>query len=671
MGCVRIPSLPLLVAVWGVCLICLCLLVAPASAQTPTPIFVPVALAPLQRDTPIALIALTLDADILEVQGRTIVSGTSTFKLHNTDRLNDWQGVVGLPTWAGDPYAFDPARLEPFNVSVEGVRIKTLTPARADLKIGASTRAVDWYTFTLTLEGDEKKTVRYDFRQDVGDINTPVRFVYGLLPAANWKGNVGSARLTVNFPGFTTLEQILDYDPPNPDFDGKSLTWRHISKLPTANPGLTFLPPTLWNEWLLRQREVQANPNNLAARLSLGALLRRLAQFDSPRRDSFYAQAIAELETAVRLDPQHRAARQALAALYEARAGPATGPRNVAYVQLAIAQWEKLADDPAARKQLAEDYFYLGLEAHTRRAFADAAMYYDRAQTLAPTGAGPLFTIERLNAQRRALNLAWANALLEQNDVEAALARARAALGDAGMAMFNPPLFQVIAAEVTTATAWRTMRFVLTPLREAETHNELSGVVARWRATGADAHLASDGVNLWLTVTLPHQTPLQLRDAMRLLARQLSPRAEWALVRAVLSPGDIDWHETDEWFTRALRYSEAVDLSRACGAFTAQLDALAQHLQALENSPASDEAQLQRALWRYAQRGWQASLATGRVVYRAGTREERVEACAAKTLVWSSSTWRPERVAIVVVVIEVVGIGFLIARWRRRRVVHN
>ncbi len=656
----------LLAATLGLCLVLLCAIASPVYAQAPAPIVVPVALAPLQRDTPIELTALTLDADILTVQGRTIISGTSTFKLHNTDRLNDWQGAVGFPAWAGDPYAFDPARLDAFTVSVDGVKVKTLTPARADLKIGASTRAVEWYTFTLTLEGDEKKIVRYDFRQDLGD-DALVRFTYGLLPAANWKGNIGSARLTLNLPDSTTLEQIIAYDPPDPEFDGKSLTWRHISKLPTANPTLTFLSPPIWNEWLAKRREVQTNPNNVAARLALGNLLRHLAQFDSPRRDSFYAQAIAELETAIRLDPNQRAARQMLAALYEARAGEATGPRNVAYVQLAIAQWEKLTDDANARKQLAEDYFYLGLEAQTRRAFASAAAYYDQAIALAPNGAGPLFTLERLTAQRRALNLAWANTLLEQNDTEAALPLARAALGDAFMATFTPPLFHVTSAHVTTAASLRTMQWALTPLREAETQNEASGVVARWRAAGADAHLASDGTHLLLTLTVPHQTPLQLRDAMRALADALPTRAEWAPVRAVLSPGDIDWQESEEWFTHATQYREAVDLSMACRAFAGQLDTLTQNLKTPENSASNDEeTQLKRALLRYAQRGWQATLASGRAVYRAGAKEERVEPCAAKTLVWSSSTWRPERVAVVVGGIELVGIVILIVRWRRK-----
>ena len=638
-----------------------------ARAQSPAPIIVPVALAPLQHDTPIELTALTLDADISEIQGRTIISGNSTFKLHNTDRLNDLQVAVGLPTWAGDPYASDPARLDPFAVSVDGVKVKTLNPGRADLKIGSAVRAVDWYTFTLTIAGDEKKIVRYDFQQDLGDGALP-RFTYGLFPALNWKGSIGSARLTLNFPGTTGLEQIVAYDPPNLEFDGQSLTWLFTSKEPAANPTLTFLRMSLWNDLLTKRRDAQQNANNANARLALGNLLRQLAQMDSPRRDSFYGQAVAELETAVRLDPNNRAARQALAALYEARAGAATGPRNAAYVQLAVAQWEALQNDANARKQLAEDYFYLGLDAQTRNAYAAAAAYYDKASALAAGGAGPLFTTERLTAQHRALNLAWASALLDQSDTSAAIPKARAALGDKFMATFTPPLFYVTRLQTTTGAQSRVMVFTLAPLLRDETQNELSGVVSTLRAAGAEANIAKDNANVLLTISVPFQTPLQLRDQMSALAKTLPDRAEWSLVRATLTPNDIDWDEVDELLTRTTRYREGVDLSSACRAFTAQLDPLAQNLKPLETASANDnEAQLKRALLKYAQRGWQSALANGRATYRAGTTEDRAEPCGAKTLAWSSFQWRPERVALIVGAVELVGIAILIFRWRGKK----
>jgi anti-sigma-K factor RskA len=60
-------------------------------------------------------------------------------------------------------------------------------------------------------------------------------------------------------------------------------------------------------------------------------------------------------------------------------------------------------------------------------------------------------------------------------------------------------------------------------------------------------------------------------------------------------------------------------------------------------------------------------LANGRATLRAGAEEDRVEACAAKQLAWSSSAWRVERVAIGVIVVELIGAAILFVRWRGRQ----
>ena len=647
-------------------IISLAVFALPAHAQTPTPIVVPVALAPIQRDSPVALVALTLDVEIGESNGHTFLVGNSTFKLHNTDRLNDLQVPVGFPAWAGDPFVFSPTQLSAFTVSVDGKKVPTLNPARADLKIGKEVRAVDWYTFTLALAGDEKKTVRVDLQQDLGDGALP-RLVYGIVPAEGWKGNIGSARLTIRFPDLTTLEQIIAYDPANVEFDGVGLTWRFQNYTPPANPSLTFLQPSLWSDLVAKRRAVQQNPNDANARAALGVLLRQLAQLDSPRRDSFYAQAIAELETATRLDPSQRAARQTLAAMHEARAGPAMGPRNVAYVQLAVTQWEALASNDAnARKQLAEDYFYLGLDAQTRGAFADALAYYDKAHTFAPGGAGPLFTLERAAAQRRALNLAWARALVDapRNDAGSAADKARAVLGDAFMASYQPPMFYVTRAQVSMSPQAREMVFTLVPLQSAETRKVLNDVVASLRAAGADA--AFDDATL--SITVPFNDSTDLLNKLAALAPAVPDEPEWSLVRAILSPDALVWEETEEWLTRATRYQESVDLSVACRALTAQLDAISKNLAPLENAAKSDdEAQLKRALLQHAQSGWRAALAQGRVTYRAGPGETRVDTCTSRTIAWSSSSLRAERIALIVAAVELLGIGILVVRRRRTK----
>jgi tetratricopeptide (TPR) repeat protein len=463
----------------------------------------------------------------------------------------------------------------------------------------------------------------------------------------------------------TTLDQIVAADPVNPEFDGTSVTWRFTNHEPPINPSLTVVRPSLWGDLNNKRRAAQSHTDANAS-AALGNLLRQLALIDSPRRDSFYAQAIAELETAVRLDPNQRGARQALASLYESRAGAAVGPRQPAYVLLAVAQWELLSADLNARKQLAEDYFYLGLDAQTRRAFADAQTYFDKAQALAPAGAGPLFTPAHLAAQRRALNIAWAHALIDRNDAAGARDKARAALDDKFMASFNPPPFNISRTQVHMTSDSRSMAFTLVPYSAApaEVQNALSGAAASLRAAGADVAFNDSS----LRITVQFADDVELTDRLAALEKALPNGPEWSIVRAVLSPRQIAWEDTDELLTHATRYREDVDLSAACGAFSAQVDAAARNLSPLDGAPSNDdEAQLKRALLKYAQAGWQDALAQSRVSYQVGANQARVGTCAAHSVTIATSTFLPLRVALIVGVIEFVGIGILIARWMGRR----
>jgi hypothetical protein len=645
------------------------LIASPALAQAPTPIIVPVALAPVQPDSPIELVALTLDGEVREINNHTIVTGTITFKLHNTDRLVDQQAPVGFPSWAGDPFAFDPARLDVFLGNIDGKKI-TLVPSRADLKLGNAIRNVDWYTFTLPIAGDEKRTVEFDFQQDLGDSTTP-RITYGLVPANNWKGNIGSARITVRFPDSTTPEQIIAYDPPGPTFDGNSLTWLFQNYQALAQPNVTIIKPSVWNDLLARRRAARQNPNDANAHAMLGNLYRTLAQIDSPKSESYYAQAVAELETAARLDPSSKSARQSLAMLYEARAGPASGPRKATYVQLAAQNWQALAStDPSVRKQLAEDYFYLGLDAQTRRSFADAQKYFDQASSLAPAGAGPLFTLDRANAQKRSLNLTWGRQSIDNGDYATALDRAQVALGDAFTKSFRAPDFTVTRAQVATAADIRTFVFILTPFAATpeEVKNTASGVAIAARALGADGSIANEGSNIILTISVPFQSAAQLTSRQAALAKFLGAQPDWALVRAVLSPTELAWSENNQSIAGTVHYREGVDLAGACKTFTDQLQPIAQSLAPLENIAANDdERQFRRAILKSTQSAWQGAQAQG-VIYLAGSDVFAVEPCTIRVI--SSSPFSIQPLGIVVIsipILVVIGVTLLLVARRNRR----
>lgn len=639
-----------------------------ATADTPA-IVVPVTLAPLQRDTPIELVALTLDAQLSESNGRTIITGNSTFKLHNTDKLNDVSQSVGFPAWSGDPYVFDPSRLVSFSPTLEGKRIN-LASGKSELKIGGSVRTVDWYSFTLTLAADEKKTAKFEFTQDLGDGQLS-RFVYGLLPATAWKGSIGSARLSIRFPDATTLEQIIASEPSNPAFDGEGITWNFGTQEPSANPSITIIRPSIWNDLTSRRRAVQQNPNDASAHASLGSLLKQLATTNSTKSDSLASQAIAELETAVRIDPGLRTARQLLGSTYEGRAGPASGPRQPAYVLLAAAQWEPLAaSDAVARKQLAEDYFYLGADAQTRGAFEDASSYWDKASSLMPGGAGPLFTPERLAAQRRALNLAWARSLLDKGDYANAIAPARAALGDSFMNSVTPPSFFVSRTQVVMTDNQRTMTFRLVSFSKgsAELQKNVKAVLAAANTSGTGVEVTPDGSDTAVVLTVPFDTNASLKTRLAAIGRALPAQPEWAFIRAVVAPSSVSWEASGGLISNSMYYQEQVNLADGCSAVQAQLGIISSGLNALDGAAANDqEAQLKRALLKTAQEGWQRTLTQGRASYRAGSAELGVEPCASRTLTWSEAPLRIEFLIVVAVIVAVASGLALLLMWRLSR----
>ncbi|MGE5262561.1 MAG: hypothetical protein ACM3S0_04200, partial [Acidobacteriota bacterium] len=367
-------------------------------------------------------------------------------------------------------------------------------------------------------------------------------------------------------------------------------------------------------------------------------------------------------------------ARQMLGTLYEIRAGTPAGPRQTAYVLLAAGQWETLAStDATARKQLAEDYFYLGLDAQTRSAFPDAQSYFDKAASLSPGGAGPLFTTDRATAQRRLLNIAWARSFLDKGDFSGATEKARLALGETFIRSFYPPPFYVTFADVAMSPNSREMVFRLVPFASntTELQNTLNGIVVPLSGLGVDPGIAPmpDSSDLTLEITVRFSNQSELDQKLAAITQAIPDRPEWALVRAVLSPRALAWSAPGGWITNSSSYQEQVDLSPACGILEKQLESIAQTLKPLDSAPATDtESQLKRALLKNAQSGWQRSLAQGRVRYRAGSDEMNVDACAARTVSFSSSSLRIEFVVVLAVIMGgLLGMGILYVEWYRTR----
>ncbi len=651
-------------------------------ADNPT-VNVLVALAPIDRTSPVELVALTVDANLAESNGHTIVQGNTLFKVHNTDNVDKITLPVGFPEWAGGALSFDPSQFSEFDVTLDGKKI-AFTPTNAPVKIGNELRPVNWYSFDLTLEPDEKKVVSVDFIQDLGTDIFP-RFTYGLLPSNGWKGAIGSARLTVHLPAPTTGEQFIALDPSVPDFNGEELSWLWLDFNPNADPGVTLIRPSLWADLLNKRAAAVQNPDNGGLHLALGRVYQQLAAEESARRDNFLAQAIAELETAARLDPKNVDAVTQLAQLYENRAGPAGGPRDENYVALALAQWQNLIGtraDAVGRKQSAEDSFYLGITARSRGENEQALKFFEDAANFSPRGAGPLYTPEHFATEMQAVQIALARAAEEQDQITTALAHARAAFGKEFDLTPAPPVpsFALDRALVDTTTAER--RIVLNlaayPGPSDQARQAVDAVVAGLNQTGGGsaAQVATES-DYGLLITVPFNSDRDLENRLTRLARGFPDREDWDVVRAVVDSPAIAWSEQTDTFTHAMRYREEVDLASAQEPLQSNLNELSKAIGTLETAPAQDDrAQLRLGLLRDAQEWWQHRLATGSAtfVFEPGdtpVRQWNIKLGEKQTLSYEDVVVRPEwyligglsALAAFLLLVLVVGL----VRSRRRR----
>jgi hypothetical protein len=630
------------------------LLTGVTRAQAPTPPNMLVTLAPLNRQTGVELSALTVDATIFEQDGRTLAQGTLTWKARNTDPANETTIVVGFPEWASASARFDPTAFAAFRVLLDNEAV-VFAPAVADIVYGDAARDVNWYTFELTLAPEEKKTITAEFTQDLGDALFP-RFAYGMLVGNRWKNAVGSARVTVDLPAQTTGEQFVTLDPVVPKFDGKNLTWLWEGLNPEADPGVTFIRPSVWQNLLAARGNAAQNPDDANARLALGRVYQLLASQESPRRDNFLAQAVAELETAARLAPENVDAVRTLAQLYEQRAGAANGPRDVDYVTLAMEQWQKLigsAGDAEARKQLGEDSFYLALDAFGRNEFARALKFLEDAQSFAPDGAGPLYQRDRLENQVKLTHVAAARAEIEANSISNALAHVRAAYGDSFQPATNLPTDAVALNHARIKTMPAARRVVLElmpyPAPSDETREAANRVVTALNGTGAgSAELAEDASGYTLTLDIPFGNANDLRARLVKLASAIPARSDWALARAALVPAALEFSIDDGTFERRVEYREQVDLTQGQAALQSTLNEMSAALGELSTaSPDDQEAQLRRALLEHAREWWYRQLGALTLDYEldAGsgvTREWTVSPGAPRTLEYGTQVIRGE-----------------------------
>lgn len=655
----------------------------PALADNPTN-NVLVALSPIDRSTPVELVAITLDGSLTEVNGHTIVQGTTTFKVHNTDPLQQVTAKVGFPEWAGGALTFDPAQFSSFSVSENNKNV-TLVPANAPLKIGKESRTVNWYTFDLTLDPDEKDVIIADFTQDLGEDILP-RFTYGLEPSNGWKGSIGSVRLTLTLPTPTTGEQFVALDPKAPQFDGEKLTWLWIDLNPDADPGVTLIRPSFWADLLNKRAAAAQSPDDASLHFLLGRDYQQLAAIDSARRDNFMSQAVAEFETTARLDPKNTDVLITLAQLYETRAGPAAGPRDPNYVALALAEWKNLVGsrvDSDARKNAAEDSYYLGVAANSRGDGEQALRFFQDALKFAPQGAGPLFTQEHLTTEMQGVRLALARSAAEQGQIASALSYAHEALGkDFDFSPAPPiPSFALNHADIVTSDTERriTLSLVTYPSPSAAAQRAVDAVVTALNQVGVgSAARVQTQDDYGIQITVPVTSDRDLMNRLRSMANGFPDREDWAVVSTVLLSPSIQWSKGQDTFTDTMQYEESVDLASLQAPLKLDLNRVSNVIGELEAAAPNDsQAQLRLALLRDAQQWWLREGSTGTATFLfqpAGVpaRQWTVRVGEKTTLAYEDSQVRSEWFIIaglgtLIFTLFVVLVLFIIISFRRRR----
>ncbi len=643
-----------------------------------------VALAPLSRTTSIELVALTLDANLSEADGHTLVNGTTTFKLHNSDVANPVSATVGFPEWAGGLLSFNPGSFSQFQVTANNKKV-VLTPVQAPIKIGKETRTINWWTLTVNLDPDEKQVYEVDFAQDLG-IGIFPRFTYGLLPSTGWKGSIGSARLTIHLPAPTEGDQFIALDPEIPRFDGKDLTWLWTDVEPSADPGLTLIRFSVWQDLLNRRAAVVQSPNDSNAHTNLARLYQQLASVDSPRSDNFMSQAVAELETASRLNSKNVDAVSLLAQVYETRAGAANGPRDEKYVSLALAEWTHLIGtrlDGDARKHAAEDSFYLGAAARTEGDNQGALKYLDDAAKFSPQGAGPLYTRDHWQTEAQAAHVALAQTAMQEHDVLTALSHARAAYGNDFNLDPAPALpgYALDHASIRLAGNAREILLHLDtyPASSSDAQAALDKLVSALNQTNAGtAELTTGAGDYTIRLSIPFNDAQDLTNRSRLLARAFPEREDWDIIRAVLDTPGIEWSEQEDTTTRTIHYREEMDLAEAPGPLKANLNQLSQLIGQLEQASAGDtRSQLRLAMLRDAQQWWQRALTMGTVSVQvepalAPGKQWTVKVGERNTLSYDDSRTRPEAYIAgaalgIFGLALLIGIVFVVRHFLRRK----
>jgi hypothetical protein len=395
-----------------------------------------------------------------------------------------------------------------------------------------------------------------------------------------------------------------------------SIKWLYDASIPDTAFVLRFVAPGVWAQ--LTEAEQAAAPGSAPANfVRLGDLYRRLyrAATDDGLRTRFYAQAVAAYSAglqsgAAAAAPQDQAAlHTGLAQLYRDRLVEAEAGAQREYAQILVdetgAALALLPADDARRAELAQwqaDGLAILLgDARRRGDWPEALALVDQMAQL-PAG---VVDLAKTAAERRAILLQQALALMEQGNREAALAVAgdQIATEEVATPADALPLFASWNVTVTAQPdALRLEAFGLTTeARHAEALAALQEVVRMWEQGVAQAERGRSGYAFDVTDVQPPQesgspsgaaltVEFPLAANGFLLARLLPQRADWAFLQTLLTQLAPTTSRTRELVWEQITLSQPMNLAPATSQWLGVASGLEQEAAGFEAAGASGNA---------------------------------------------------------------------------------
>ncbi|MBX3014225.1 MAG: hypothetical protein KF832_22070 [Caldilineaceae bacterium] len=535
--------------------------------------FVPLLITPLAA-TSAQLQMHTADFQVDESDGRLTVAVDAQYRLKNP-QISEAVTVA--------------LRIAPMTTAAAAlIPIEGLTLLADGQPLALSPGDGGIYTAQVQIGADARTDLRLSYWVDLQSQRLPL-IEYVVVGLQRWSG-APSLRITMTTP--TTIPQAswLRIGPAGWHFgaenaDRLGAKWFYDGQQPDAPFALQFVQPNLWAQISQLTLQVQMS-TNVADFLQLGDLYQQLVMAAAAEsapgviRERFYAQALATYTTGIErlattATPSELATLYAgLATLY--RTQIAEGGESIYALPLAAATQaalDRLPADDLRRQELtqwlADGLQILLAEAQQRQDWQSALQLSDQ---LAALPANVVDSIS-LAKTKRLLLVQQALQLLAEDNRPAAVALAGDDLRDSTLSApaSADSLFSRWEITLTITPQQQQLLVVGKPVAErvADATAAFATLVESWQAFSdysvtvipSVAEMPGNPPNSELSLQLSVTAPPSARWSE--LANPLPPRADWALLRALLQQLQPTIQEETAWFNRRWTIAQVINLQSA------------------------------------------------------------------------------------------------------------